>query len=58
MFVWLLGGSPTSIRFEAAGQPHRLGKWHALCAFLCPAQAGYITGQNLLIDGRVFNGAF
>ncbi len=30
----------------------------AACAFLCSAQAGYITGQNLLIDGGVFNGAF
>ena len=23
----------------------------AACAFLCSAQAGYITGQNILIDG-------
>src|SRR5690349_13287464 len=30
----------------------------AACAFLCSAHAGYITGQNLLIDGGVFNGAF
>ena len=30
----------------------------AACAFLCSAQAGYITGQNLLIDGGAFPGAF
>ena len=30
----------------------------ATCAFLCSAQAGYITGQNILIDGGAFPGAF
>jgi 3-oxoacyl-[acyl-carrier protein] reductase len=28
------------------------------CAYLCSAQAGYITGQNLLIDGGVYPGTF
>ena len=37
------------------GQPREFG---AACAFLCSVQAGYITGQNLLIDGGNFNGAF
>jgi 3-oxoacyl-[acyl-carrier protein] reductase len=38
------------------GDPTEFG---AACAFLCSAQAGYITGQNLLIDGGgTFNGAF
>ncbi len=37
------------------GDPIEFG---AACAFLCSAQAGYITGQNLLIDGGAFPGAF
>ena len=37
------------------GQPEEFGK---ACAFLCSAHAGYITGQNFLIDGGTFNGAF
>jgi enoyl-[acyl-carrier-protein] reductase (NADH) len=28
------------------------------CAFLCSAHAGYITGQNLLLDGGLHNAAF
>jgi len=37
------------------GEPPEFG---AAAAFLCSAQAGYITGQNLLIDGGAFTGAF
>ena len=40
---------------KRVGAPDELG---AACAFLCSAHAGYITGQNLLIDGGVFPGAF
>ena len=29
-----------------------------LCAYLCSQQAGYITGQNLLIDGGAFPGTY
>jgi NAD(P)-dependent dehydrogenase (short-subunit alcohol dehydrogenase family) len=28
------------------------------CAYLCSAQAGYITGQNLLMDGGAYLGTF
>jgi 3-oxoacyl-[acyl-carrier protein] reductase len=37
------------------GQPDELG---TMCAFLCSTHAGYITGQNILIDGGTFPGAF
>jgi 3-oxoacyl-[acyl-carrier protein] reductase len=37
------------------GTPQEFG---ATCAFLCSAQAGYITGQNILIDGGAFPGGF
>jgi len=37
------------------GDPVELG---ATCAFLCSAHAGYITGQNIVIDGGAFPGAF
>jgi 3-oxoacyl-[acyl-carrier protein] reductase len=30
----------------------------ATCAFLCSTHAGFITGQNVLIDGGIFPGAF
>ena len=35
------------------GQPEEFG---AACAFLCSAHAGYITGQNILLDGGQFPG--
>jgi 3-oxoacyl-[acyl-carrier protein] reductase len=37
------------------GDPAEFG---ALCAFLASAHAGFITGQNILIDGGAFAGAF
>ncbi len=30
----------------------------ALCAFVCSAHAGYITGQSILIDGGAYPGTF
>lgn len=37
------------------GQPQEFGN---ACAFLCSQHAGYITGQNLLIDGGLHKRAF
>ena len=30
----------------------------AVCAFLCSIQAGYLTGQNILLDGGAYPGTF
>ena len=37
------------------GQADEVG---ALCAYLCSSQAGYMTGQSLLIDGGGYPGTF
>ncbi|MBC2886681.1 SDR family oxidoreductase [Ochrobactrum sp. CM-21-5] len=37
------------------GQPHEFGQ---ACAFLCSEHAGFITGQNLIIDGGAYQSAF
>lgn len=58
-----LGGDVAAARAEREatipagrlGSPEEFGQ---LCAYLASAQAGYITGQNILIDGGAFPGAF
>ena len=47
-------GSPRSPRAGSA-TPAELGEY---CAYLCSAQASFITGQNLLIDGGKYPGTF
>ncbi|MEZ5666232.1 MAG: SDR family oxidoreductase [Alphaproteobacteria bacterium] len=37
------------------GRPEEFGE---TCAFLCSAHAGYIVGQNVLLDGGAFNSTF
>ena len=37
------------------GRPEELGR---TCAFLCSVHAGYINGQNILMDGGSFPGVF
>lgn len=59
----LQGTTPEALQErQVAGVPaRRIGtaaEFGAACAFLCGAQAGYITGQNLLIDGGLYTSAF
>jgi 3-oxoacyl-[acyl-carrier protein] reductase len=44
-----------AIPAKRVGAPAEFG---ATCAFLCSVPAAYITGQNILVDGGVFNAAF
>ncbi|MDB5571625.1 MAG: short chain dehydrogenase/reductase family oxidoreductase [Hyphomicrobiales bacterium] len=44
-----------SIPARRFGQPEEFG---ALCAFVASAHAGYMTGQNFLIDGGAYPSAF
>jgi 3-oxoacyl-[acyl-carrier protein] reductase len=37
------------------GEPDEFGE---ACAFLCSAKAGFITGQNILLDGGAYPGTF
>ena len=37
------------------GDPFEFGE---MCAFICSAQAGFMTGQNFLMDGGAFNSTF
>jgi 3-oxoacyl-[acyl-carrier protein] reductase len=41
-----------------AGRFGTIEEFGDACAFLCSAQAGYITGQNLLLDGGSYPGTF
>ena len=45
----------TSNPSKRFGHPDEFG---ATCAFLCSTCAGYITGQNILIDGGAYPGTF
>ena len=44
-----------SIPVGRFGQADEFG---AMCAFLCSMHAGYVTGQNVLVDGGAYPGAF
>ena len=44
-----------TIPVRRLGRPEEFG---AVCAFLCSVHAGYMTGQNLLLDGGAYPGTF
>jgi 3-oxoacyl-[acyl-carrier protein] reductase len=48
------------LRTEAnpAGRFGTIEEFGDACAYLCSAQAGFITGQNLLMDGGAYPGTF
>jgi 3-oxoacyl-[acyl-carrier protein] reductase len=48
------------LRTEAnpAGRFGTIEEFGDACAYLCSAQAGFITGQNLLMDGGLYPGTF
>jgi 3-oxoacyl-[acyl-carrier protein] reductase len=41
-----------------AGRYGTLEEFGQFCAFICSAQASYLTGQNLLLDGGAYPGTF
>jgi 3-oxoacyl-[acyl-carrier protein] reductase len=41
-----------------AGRFGRAEEFGAVCAFYCSAHAGYLTGQNIVLDGGLYPGTF
>ena len=39
-----------TIPVRRMGQPNEIGD---LCAYLCSPQAGYLTGQTIVVDGGI-----
>ncbi len=50
-----LTAARASVPTGRVGTPEEFG---AMCAFLCSAHAGYIVGQNILMDGGQFPGTY
>src|SRR5712671_675988 len=46
------------IRMIPAGRQGDPAEFGEACAYLCSAQAGFITGQNFLLDGGAYPGTF
>ena len=45
-----------ALRTIAAGRFGRPDEFGSACAYLRSSQAGYITGQNIVLDGGAFPG--
>jgi 3-oxoacyl-[acyl-carrier protein] reductase len=41
-----------------AGRFGTFEEFGEVCAFICSKQAGYLTGQNILLDGGAYPGTF
>lgn len=62
----LLGGGEKSLNelmeqkaaATPAGRFGDLGEFGSTCAFYCSNQAGYLTGQNVLLDGGLYPGVY
>jgi 3-oxoacyl-[acyl-carrier protein] reductase len=39
-----------TIPVQRMGKPNEIGD---LCAYLCSSQAGYLTGQTIVVDGGI-----
>jgi 3-oxoacyl-[acyl-carrier protein] reductase len=57
------GTTPEAMKAERIGHipAARIGdpaEFGDACAYLCSAQAGFIIGQNLLLDGGAYPGTF
>jgi 3-oxoacyl-[acyl-carrier protein] reductase len=46
------------VKANPAGRIGDPAEFGAMCAFLCSVHAGYITGQNILLDGGAYPGTF
>jgi 3-oxoacyl-[acyl-carrier protein] reductase len=48
----------TRMQANPAGRFGTIEEFGDACAYLCSAQAGFITGQNFLLDGGAYPGTF
>ena len=52
---WMMEARRQQNPTQRFGTPQEFG---AMCAFLCSVHAGYVTGQNVVMDGGAYPGTF